>query len=256
MDTFHAMSRLKKFPLLRQLIGRLKENKPVRYGYFLFNYWLRKKPSNKTTAQRQIWRDDLIRRTHFKQDFGWGVTSDADFSSKDLLEKQYRSIVSLIKSRTTPQTVVLEIGAFDGNWTKELVACRKIIAVDLFDEAEGKVRRRLHEASFHGDLQFYKTAGDELGGIESASVDFVISIDSMVRVEKKNFKKYVKEVYRILTPGGSALIHCAAMNDTESLVRNFVCYWNCEIRRIFSSFKIVNMRKDLLSHGIIIDCSK
>lgn len=254
MDTFRVVSRLKQLPLGAAVIGCAKRLRALRYGYFLVNYWLRPKPSNRSAVQCRIWRDALAQRSTLKADFLWGVTETS--TAKAPMEAQYLALVSVVHAMLQPEMVAMDIGAFDGNWTKELVAARQIIAVDCFPEAAAKVRQRLQAVGFQGEYQFYHTAGDELRGIADASVDVVISIDSLVRLEKSKFRRFLREIHRVLRPQGRALIHVGSMRVTDSLLKNFVCYWDAELRRYGAMFSTVQIHRHLLPHGVILECVK
>lgn len=254
MDTFRVVSRLKQLPLGGTLIGCAKRLRALRYGYFLVNYWLRPKPSNRSAVQCQIWRDALAQRSTLKADFLWGVTDTS--ATKAPLTAQYQALVTMVRAQLRADTVAMDIGAFDGNWTKELVAARQIIAVDCFPEAEVKVRQRLQTVGFQGEYHFYHTAGDELRGIADASVDVVVSIDSLVRLEKPKFRRFLQEIHRVLRPQGRALIHVGSMRSTDSLLKNFVCYWDAELRRYTAAFQSTQIHRHLLPHGVILECVK
>ncbi|MBL8754300.1 MAG: class I SAM-dependent methyltransferase [Planctomycetes bacterium] len=60
---------------------------------------------------------------------------------------------------------------------------------------------------------FAGTDGSSLPGIDAASVDFVVSWDSLVHAERDAMVGYVREIGRVLLPGGTAFLHHSTMAD-------------------------------------------
>jgi len=68
--------------------------------------------------------------------------------------------------------------------------------------------RKLKELSGgSGKLKFKVIEGSDMEGISNESVDFVFSLDALVRVNADDLRQYLKGIRRILRPNGHALLH-------------------------------------------------
>lgn len=100
---------------------------------------------------------------------------------------------------------VLEIGPGAGRWTEHLVErAAKLTLVDVTPECINICRTKFAEA---GNIEFYVNEGNNLGFLESSSIDRIWSFDVFVHILSADIDRYVAEFARVLRPGGRALIH-------------------------------------------------
>jgi ubiquinone/menaquinone biosynthesis C-methylase UbiE len=66
------------------------------------------------------------------------------------------------------------------------------------------------------EIEYYLTSGNELRGVESESVDFIFSRDSLVRMPYEDYRLYACEFDRVLKKGGKFFIHLAHGETTSS----------------------------------------
>jgi len=107
----------------------------------------------------------------------------------------------------TADTVVLEIAAGHGRWTEYLVEhAARVHLVDLNPSCIEFCRQR-----FAGwdNLTYAVNDGRSLPGLGAGSVDFAWSYDSFVHMEAGTIAAYLRELARVLRPGGKAVIHHA-----------------------------------------------
>ena len=144
--------------------------------------------------QREIWENVLCQSSGFKQNLRWGNLGDPHEQ-----EEMYIQIVERIQRYFDSESTVLELGSWDGAWTKYLLNAKKVICVDMYDLSRKKIMKRYDNPL---NVVFYRTKGYELSGIPSDSVDFIFSVDTLMRLEKKNYEMYFKEFSRVLKGGG------------------------------------------------------
>jgi len=110
---------------------------------------------------------------------------------------------------------VLELGCLDGKWSQYIVPrAGRSVLVDLDERMKVLLRKRLGTDQF----EFYQTSGSELSGIQDNSVDFVFSMDTLVRVRKPLIRRYFREFARVLGSDGKAVVHlpCRDRRDRVS----------------------------------------
>ena len=116
----------------------------------------------------------------------------------------WRTLLPRIR-RFVPARTVLEIGPGYGRWTNYLKSlCEHLVAIDVTPGCIDACRVR-----FAGDphLEFHVNDGTSLDVISDHTIDFVFSFDSLVHAEADVLDRYIKQLPRILTPGGAAFIH-------------------------------------------------
>jgi SAM-dependent methyltransferase len=100
---------------------------------------------------------------------------------------------------------ILEIGPGRGRWTRFLQSyCSSLIGIDL---SQTCVERCIERFSCNPHLQFQANDGLTLPMIESASIDFAFSFDSLVHAESDVMSSYANELARVLKPGAVAFLH-------------------------------------------------
>lgn len=98
---------------------------------------------------------------------------------------------------------VLEIGAGGGRWTQYLVGARRLVVVEYNPESFPYLLRRFPGAP----LTLVQTTGAEMRAVADASIDFVFTFDVFVHLEPEVIGAYLREIERVLRPGGVAVVH-------------------------------------------------
>jgi SAM-dependent methyltransferase len=99
---------------------------------------------------------------------------------------------------------ILEIAPGHGRWTQFLsILASELLVVDLNPTCIEKTKEKLG----HHVLAYFVNNGNDLPRVRNNTQDLVFSFDSFVHFHKNVINDYLKEIYRVLKPGGSAYIH-------------------------------------------------
>ena len=99
---------------------------------------------------------------------------------------------------------ILEIAPGFGRMTQFLsILASELIVIDLNPLCIEKTKEKLG----HHVLAYFTNDGKSLTGIRDNSQDLVFSFDSFVHMHANVTEEYVKEIFRVLKPGGQAFIH-------------------------------------------------
>jgi SAM-dependent methyltransferase len=151
------------------------------------------------------WRENSSGENRRRWDgYDWSASGEEWNASPEWKD----ALVADVLERWIPASVVtLEIGPGGGRWSAELVRrASRLILVDVSERPLELCRER-----FAGDgrIEYVLSAGSELPGIPSATVDAVWSFDVFVHVSPRDQAGYLSEIARVLKPGGVAVIHHA-----------------------------------------------
>jgi SAM-dependent methyltransferase len=99
---------------------------------------------------------------------------------------------------------ILEIAPGYGRWTQFLsILASELLVVDLNPTCIEKTKEKLG----HHVLAYFVNNGNDLPRVRNNTQDLVFSFDSFVHFHKNVIDDYLKEIYRVLKPGGIAYIH-------------------------------------------------
>lgn len=101
-----------------------------------------------------------------------------------------------------PDQVALEIGPGGGRWTRYLLGFRKLYVVDYHAELLQELSGRINKPN----MQFIVNNGTDFPGVPENSVDYVISVACFVHLEPHLIAAYLKNIARILKPGGNVFL--------------------------------------------------
>lgn len=114
----------------------------------------------------------------------------------------------------------LDVGCLDGKWAVVLAKhFAKVHLTDLTDQLKGILSEKLGQKMGY----FHKTKGDELSGFADETIDFIFSMDSLVRAPKKSIFNYFSEFYRTLNKGGIIYIHLPVIEKPRCIAKNLQC---------------------------------
>ena len=119
-----------------------------------------------------------------------------------------RALIDDVLARWIPQdSVVLEIGPGAGRWSEPLLErASRLIVVDVSERPLELCRARFQAAD---NIEFVLSSGSDIPLIADASVDAVWSFDVFVHIAPADQANYLREIARVLTPGGVAVLHHA-----------------------------------------------
>ena len=112
--------------------------------------------------------------------------------------------------RFLPTNTILEIGCGHGRCSAKLIGkCNKFIGVDIIPACIEFCARN------YGSSQFILADGKTLP-VDSKSVDFVFSWDSLVHCDREVVGSYLKEIQRVLIRNGAGFIHHSNLNHRKA----------------------------------------
>ena len=107
--------------------------------------------------------------------------------------------------RFVPTGTILEIAPGFGRWTSFLRGyCERLIVVDLSEKCIRACQERFADDRH---ITYHVNDGSSLNMVESGSIDFVFSLDSLVHAEADVVERYVPEFARVLSSRGAGFIH-------------------------------------------------
>ena len=119
----------------------------------------------------------------------------------------------------------LEIGPGTGMFSKEFKAWDINYFVDVNGWVEKSIRKKFPKAA-QKNLKFYLTDRTRCDNIPSNSCNFVFSWDTFVFFTQKHIKEYLKDIKRVMVPGGHAFIQYADCQTDLELTQAENTYWN------------------------------
>ena len=153
----------------------------------------------------------------------------------DLEKKIKKPIVDLLLYRTIQTKIFqftksniynsLEIGPGSGMFSKEFRAWKLNYFLDILPGIQEKIRRRTNPGG-QKYLKFSITDKTECTNIPEGSCNFVFSWDTFVFFTQKHIQQYLRDIKRVLIPGGHVFIQYADCHFDYDLAQAKRGYWN------------------------------
>jgi ubiquinone/menaquinone biosynthesis C-methylase UbiE len=122
-----------------------------------------------------------------------------------------RHLIAYKEAANLVSGTILEIGSGEGYGVTELAPkSTKYIAVDKYDSPISE------KVKDNNNIEFKKMNVPPLRGIKDNSIDFVVTFQVIEHIQ--NDEKFIKEIYRVLKPGGKLIL--TTPNLLMSLSRN------------------------------------
>jgi ubiquinone/menaquinone biosynthesis C-methylase UbiE len=164
----------------------------------------------------------------YQQDLDWRHQRQEELYDHVLYENIKSKIAQFAKMGNNLQNC-LEIGPGYGRFLECLLSWRLIFFVDVLLSVESKIKKRINP-KHHRLLRFYTTKRTECPDIPTNSCNFVFSWDTFPFFTQEHIAQYLKDIHRVILPGGYGLIHYADCNYDEDLHEARRGYWNFNTR--------------------------
>jgi ubiquinone/menaquinone biosynthesis C-methylase UbiE len=173
----------------------------------------------------------------------------------------------LLGPRIRCTDVVMDLGCGIGRVARYVARyCASLWAVDASEKMLSLARQRLEELQ---NVRFARSEGTRIPSVESESVDFVYSILTLQHLEREDAFLLLRDVHRVLRPGGAAFftfpnllsdvylnafLAYAGRGEVENPARARF-YTPEEVRRVLpaAGFEVVNLTAGV---EIEVDCAR
>ena len=211
---------------------------------------VKKKAGYYNTHYRQkMWTKIAVDQFKSGETYSWGISIENENRLGDYMRLKDELLLPNIIGKT-----VVEIGCLDGKWSQYIVPCAEhSFLVDLSKDILPVLNDRLHEVE-GGGYTFYKTKGFELDGIDNNTIDFIFSMDTLVRVNKKYLSRYFEHFRRVLKSNGKMLIHLPCISSPFSKSKGFVKLHPDKITEMMinNGFNEFTFDFSIINHGVLL----
>lgn len=157
------------------------------------------------TPKASIAHENIKENLGFWARYEWPARGDEWSAALGGTRAMWDCIIRPRISRLLPARSILEIAPGHGRCTQFLLdQCKELTIVDLVPECIAACRQRFGERD---GLTYAVNDGATLPMVPDASIDLAFTWDSLVHVEGDVVRSYVRELARVLAPGGHAFIH-------------------------------------------------
>jgi len=140
----------------------------------------------------------------------------------------------------------LEIGPGYGRHAKMMLAWRINYYLDLLPQCESKLKK-LFDPPQYKYMRFYSTDRTSCEKIPDHSVNFVFSWDTFTFFTQIHIERYLRDIHRVMIPGGYAFIHYADCQFDYDLRESKRGYWNFNTKTVMQrlvtkcGYKVIEM---------------
>lgn len=210
---------------IKLTIDTLKKLKDKDFKKFIDEYL---KQLESLALQIDAYNDDQIAqldktRDWFQKDLDWRH-SRRDSIYDDLLTMAVQNKIYQF-SKSGAGSSSLEIGPGTGRFSRLFLAWRLNFFVDVLPRCEVAVKK-LFNPKHHRYLRFYTTDRTSCKHIPTNSCNFVFSWDTFPFFTQAHIEEYLKDIHRVILPGGYCLIHYADCHYEKDLHEAKRGYWN------------------------------
>jgi len=210
---------------IKLTIDTLKKLKDKDFKKFIDHYL---KQLESLALQIDAYNDDQIAqldktRDWFQKDLDWRKAR-RDSVYDDLLTMAVQNKIYQF-SKSGAGSNSLEIGPGTGRFSRLFLAWRLNFFVDVLPRCEVALKK-LFNPKHYKYLRFYTTDRTSCSHIPTNSCNFVFSWDTFTFFTQAHIEEYLKDIHRVILPGGYCLIHYADCHYEKDLHEAKRGYWN------------------------------
>jgi ubiquinone/menaquinone biosynthesis C-methylase UbiE len=159
----------------------------------------------------------------YQRDLDWRRSRKEILYDKTLVEDIQLKINNFAKMGNDLQNC-LEIGPGYGDFTRMLLPWRNIFLLDVLETCFSKIKKEFNP-KHHQFLKFYTTDRTKCDDIPTQSCNFIFSWDTFVFFTQKHIADYLRDMKRVLIPGGYGLVHYCDCHTDKDLREAKRGYW-------------------------------
>lgn len=160
----------------------------------------------------------------YAKDLNWRDNHKDTIHDKMLIKTIESKIFQFAKTGNTKQNS-LEIGPGHGKFSKMFLSWQINFFLDVLPHCQSKIHK-LFNPKHHKYLRFYTTDRTKCEKIPTNSCSFVFSWDTFPFFTQKHIDEYLKDLYRVILPGGYCFIQYADCSFEKDLHEAKRGYWN------------------------------
>jgi SAM-dependent methyltransferase len=172
-----------------------------------YQHWL-------TEKQEEFYHSDVAKNSWFRRSPAWHVTYlDTLYDCKPT---ELDFAIHLLRMHSNHLYSCLYLGSGRGVWKRELASFSPIVCADINPQLFDYVRAGYNPFFFEMDrMRFVTVKMKELQGMPDASVEFVFSWATFPMLPPDEISAMLKEINRVLKPGGRAMVNFADAFNSE-----------------------------------------
>jgi hypothetical protein len=214
---------------IKLTIDTLKKLKGENFQEFIHQYLKKlEKLAQTVDAYNQTEINKLDKtKNWYQQDLDWraSIKQHGEFDTL-LFERVKNKIEQFAKTGGQAELFnSLEIGPGYGTYSKCFLAWRLNFFLDLLVTCESKIKKQFNP-KHHKYLRFYTTHRTDCGPMPDNSVNFVFSWDTFPFFTQDHIDEYLRDIKRVILPGGYCFIHYADCFYDKDLKEAKRGYWN------------------------------
>jgi SAM-dependent methyltransferase len=188
-------------PLLQALSDRLNDR--------LVRYEVDRRLSGPGTRNNLLY--SLERKREAYDNYDWRddgkewTREAAEALGVDHVAWETNLVTELIEPYVRPEDTVLEVGPGAGRWSATLQPrCSRLILADVSPVCMDLCRKRFSDCT---NVEYLLAPDGTLASVPASTIDVVWSYNVFVELDRAWGARYMREIRRVLTPGGLAVIH-------------------------------------------------